>query len=67
MINLRDKGAEIWERANRPQRVLMAISFIAMAAALPFLGGTFLNTPIADYQSVLVYPIAMFVLMAIGL
>ncbi|MEY3373484.1 MAG: hypothetical protein RIT18_115, partial [Actinomycetota bacterium] len=38
MINLRDKGAEIWERANRPQRVLMAISFIAMAAALPFLG-----------------------------
>ncbi|MFM9098817.1 MAG: branched-chain amino acid ABC transporter permease, partial [Actinomycetota bacterium] len=67
MINLRDKGAEIWERANRPQRVAIAIGWIALAVSLPFLGGTILNTPIADYQSVLVYPIAMFVLMAIGL
>ena len=67
MINLRDKGAEIWERANRPQRVAIAIGWIGLAVALPFMGGTILNTPIADYESVLVYPIAMFVLMAIGL
>lgn len=67
MINLRDKGAEIWERSNRPQRVAISIGWIALAASLPLLGGTFLNTPIADYESVLVYPVAMFVMMAIGL
>ena len=67
MINLRDKGADIWERSNRIERTFIALGFIALAASLPFFGGTFLNTPIADYESVLVYPVAMFVLMAIGL
>lgn len=67
MINLRDKGADIWERSNRIERTFIALAFLAFVAALPFFGGTFLNTPIADYESVLVYPVAMFVLMAIGL
>jgi len=67
MFNLRDKGAEIWENQGRVGRIVIAVGAIAIVAALPFMGGTFLNTPIADYESVLVYPIAMFVLMAIGL
>ena len=67
MFNLRDKGAEIWEAQGRVGRVAIAVGAIAIVAALPFMGGTFLNTPVADYESVLVYPIAMFVLMAIGL
>ena len=67
MFNLRDKGAEIWENQGRIGRIVIAVGAIAIVAALPFMGGTVLNTPVADYESVLVYPIAMFVLMAIGL
>jgi len=67
MFNLRDWGAGIWERSGRPVRVLIALGAIAAAASLPFLGGTFLNTPVADYGSVLVFPVAIFVIMALGL
>jgi len=67
MINIRDKGAEIWENSGKTGRVAIATISIALVASLPFMGGTILNTPIASYESVLVYPIAMFVLMAIGL
>ena len=67
MINLRDKGAEIWEKSSRPARVAIALASIAAVASLPFMGGTILNTPVASYESVLVNPVAMFVLMAIGL
>jgi len=67
MLNLRDVGADFWDRSGRPVRVLIVLGAIAMAASLPFLGGTFLNTPIADYGSVLVFPIAIFVIMALGL
>jgi branched-chain amino acid transport system permease protein len=67
MINLRDKGAEVWEKSGRPARVAIVLASIAAVAALPFMGGTILNTPIASYESVLVNPVAMFVLMAIGL
>jgi len=67
MFNLRDWGAGIWERSGRPVRVLIALGAIAAAASLPLLGGTFLNTPIADYGSVLVFPVAIFVIMALGL
>jgi branched-chain amino acid transport system permease protein len=67
MINLRDKGAEVWEKSGRPARVAIVIASIAAVASLPFMGGTILNTPIASYESVLVNPVAMFVLMAIGL
>ena len=66
-FNLRDFGARIWERANRPQRVAIAISSIFLVSLLPFAGGSFLATPIAAYDAVLVYPVAIFVLMSLGL
>lgn len=71
MINLRDKGAELWERASRPQRTIFVLILIALITLLPFAGGfsltSFLNTPISSYEAVLVYPVGMFVLMALGL
>ena len=71
MINLRDKGAEIWERANRPKRVAIAISAIFIAGLLPYASQfpitSVLDTPISSYEAVLVYPVGMFVLMALGL
>ena len=71
MINIRDKGAAVWEKWNRPQRVTFALALIFLVALLPSAGEfpltSFLNTPITSYQATLVYPIAMFVLMALGL
>jgi len=66
-INLRDKGAEFWERSPRWRRVMMGISFIGFFYALPFLNNPLINTPGSDFQSVLFYPVGMYVLMAIGL
>jgi len=66
-INLRDKGAEFWERSPKWRRVMMAISFIGFFYALPFLNNPLINTPGSDFQSVLFYPVGMYVLMAIGL
>ena len=65
--NLRDWGAGIWERANRPKRVVIAISTIILVGLLPFAGASWLATPIASYDAVLVYPVGIFVLMALGL
>ena len=65
--NLRDWGAGIWERANRPKRVAIAISSIILVGLLPFAGASWLATPIASYDAVLVYPVGIFVLMALGL
>ena len=71
MINLRDKGAEIWEKADRKQRVAIAIGTIFLAALLPYAANfpiaNILNTPISSYEAVLIYPVGMFVLMALGL
>ena len=71
MINLRDKGAELWERANRIQRTIFVIAMIAVVALLPMAGSwpitSILNTPVSSYEAVLVYPVGMFVLMALGL
>jgi branched-chain amino acid transport system permease protein len=71
MINIRDKGAAIWENWNRTKRVSFVAVVIVLVAFLPYAGTfpltSFLNTPITSYQAVLVYPIAMFVLMALGL
>ena len=67
MINLRDKGAEFWERSNRPVRVLTVFAILAVIAALPYASNTFLQTPVAAFDAVLVYPMGMFILMALGL
>ena len=65
--NLRDLGAALWERSNRLQRTAIALVIIFLVALLPFAGGSFLATPIAAYDAVLVYPVGVFVLMALGL
>lgn len=71
MINLRDKGAEIWENWNRPKRTTFTLIVIGIIALLPFSASfgptSFLNTPITSFENVLVYPVGMFVLMALGL
>ena len=71
MINFRDKGAQIWENWNRPSRTIFVLAFIALMALLPFAAAwgptSFLNTPITSFQDVLVYPVGMFILMALGL
>ena len=71
MINLRDKGAQIWENWNRSSRTIFVLAFIALMALLPFAASwgptSFLNTPITSFQDVLVYPVGMFILMALGL
>jgi branched-chain amino acid transport system permease protein len=71
MINLRDKGASIWENWSPPARSSFVLIVITLVALLPYAGDfgptSFLNTPISSYQAVLVYPIALFVLMGLGL
>ncbi len=70
-INLRDKGAELWERMSRPQRTAFVFVIVGLAVLLPYAGNfsftNILNTPVASYQAVLVYPVGMYVLMALGL
>ena len=70
-FNLRDKGAEIWAGWSRPVRTIFVISFIILIGLLPFAASwgptSFLNTPITSFQNVLVYPVGMFILMALGL
>ena len=71
MINIRDKGAELWETWNRPKRITFVLVLIGLVGLLPYAGdfsfNSILNTPISSYQAVLVYPVGMFVLMALGL
>ncbi|MEI7696522.1 MAG: branched-chain amino acid ABC transporter permease [Actinomycetes bacterium] len=71
MINIRDKGAALWEGWNHTQRTVFAVALIGFVALMPFAGNfaftSVLDTPIASYQDVLVYPIGMFVLMGLGL
>ena len=65
--NLRDFGASIWENASHSKRIAIAIGSTILVALLPFAGASFLATPIASYDAVLVYPVGMFVLMSLGL
>jgi branched-chain amino acid transport system permease protein len=37
-FNLRDWGASIWERSNRPKRVGIALISIILVSLLPFAG-----------------------------
>ena len=70
-FNLRDSGAGLWESWNRPKRVVFVLAVIVIAVLLPYAGNfaftSILNTPVASYQAVLVYPVGMYVLMALGL
>lgn len=66
-FNLRDAGADMWEKSNRLQRTSIAVITLILISLLPFAGASFLATPIASYDAVLVYPVATFVLMALGL
>jgi len=70
-FNLRDKGADIWAGWSRPERTLFVLSMIVLVGLLPFAASwgptSFLNTPITSFQNVLVYPVGMFILMALGL
>ena len=70
-FNLRDKGAEIWGGWSRPVRTVFVLAFILLIGLLPFAASwgptSFLNTPITSFQNVLVYPVGMFILMALGL
>jgi branched-chain amino acid transport system permease protein len=70
-FNLRDFGAGIWANWNRPTRTLFVLSIISLVSLLPFAAEwgptSFLKTPITSFENVLVYPVGMFVLMALGL
>jgi branched-chain amino acid transport system permease protein len=70
-FNLRDKGADIWAGWSRPVRTIFVLVVIAIVGLLPFAASwgptSFLNTPITSFQNVLVYPVGMFILMALGL
>jgi branched-chain amino acid transport system permease protein len=70
-FNLRDFGASIWSGWNRPTRTLFVLAVISLVSLLPFAASwgptSFMNTPITSFQNVLVYPVGMFVLMALGL
>jgi branched-chain amino acid transport system permease protein len=71
MINLRDQGARVWDKWNRPSRTLFVLVVIGLVGLLPFAATwgptSFINTPITSFENVLVHPIGMFVLMALGL
>ena len=67
MINLRDKGASMWESSSPWQRRLLVVTVIAVIYAMPFLNNPLINTPGSLYQSVLFYPVGMFILLALGL
>ena len=70
-FNLRDRGAAIWAGWNRATRTIFVVVTVGIVALLPFAAQwgptSFLNTPITSFENVLVYPIGMFVLMALGL
>jgi len=70
-FNLRDQGAAIWAGWNRATRTVFVLVIIGLVSLLPFAAAwgptSFLNTPITSFQNVLVYPVGMFALMALGL
>lgn len=67
MINLRDAGATWWDNASKLKRRLLVVSLIVFIYALPFLNNPLINTPGSMFESVLFYPIGMFILLSLGL
>jgi len=71
VINLRDAGAGFWDRLSPMQRKVLVLVMIGLLFFVPYLNEfgptSFLDTPIASFKDALVYPIGMFVLMALGL
>lgn len=67
MINLRDAGATWWENASKFKRRALVVSLILFIYALPFLNNPIINTPGSMFESVLFYPVGMFILLSIGL
>ena len=51
-VNLRDKGAALWEGWDRPRRTSFVIALIALVIITPFAGNfavtSILDTPIAS-------------------
>ena len=66
-INLRDSFGAWWENATKRQRIIFRIVLIGFFYALPFLDNPIIGTPETNFQSVLFYPLAVFVVMAVGL
>lgn len=66
-FNIRDYFANAWDDTPRPMKWMLSFFFIVTCYALPFLNNPILNTPGSDFQSVLFYPVGMYVMMAIGL
>ena len=71
MINLRDWGAKTWEGWDAKRRRIFTVAVLALITLTPFTGNfsltKILDTPTASFQDVLVYPVGMFILMALGL
>lgn len=67
MINLRDAGATWWDNASKLKRRTFVVALIALIYALPFLNNPLINTPGSMFESVLFYPVGMFILLSIGL
>ena len=66
-FNVRDHAATYWENSHKWRRIALGVFFVAIFYSLPFLNNPLINTPGSDFQSVLFYPVGMYVLMAIGL
>lgn len=67
MLNLRDAGATWWESASKLKRRAVVLTLILFIYALPFLNNPLFNTPGSMFESVLFYPIGMFILLSLGL
>ncbi len=65
--DLRNKVAARWEATPRWARYAVTFVFIAFLYYLPNLNIPLIHTPDSDWPSVLFYPIALYVLVAVGL
>ena len=66
-FNLRDKFGDWWENSTRNQRVIFRFILISIIYLLPFLDNPIIGTPQTSFKYILFNPIALYMLMAIGL